>query len=983
MSENINFSDNLTFTKVTDTEVREVTFDITETEGLIISTPAAGINPAVTISGDLDITGDLNVAGNTIVNEDTKLSITDKNVLMNVPEEPTAPSGTSTIMNNMVDSAVVTHMGVNFANNAIVPVIFSPPASGTTATGTVLANASGIVTDGTVVTITDAGTGYVVSPTFTFGDAQETPVGNKPVRPSVVADGSGTVVVRDWSDGTIGHAGIIWDETEKAWNLNSPILQDIYEDSPSGNPSTLQDNPRLINIGAPVDDDDAVNLATLTGLELADLSDVTATHSNGFVLKSDGAEWIAGNISISDIDGISTPATSSGYFFWDHTGNSGNGEFTFIDSILASDITGLSAVATSGLINSLNDVNAAPTDQQVLTWDEDALGVGQGAWIATDKIAVGDLDTIQSPSTSPTAKVSTVSDNVSVTADNQFTVTTGGLVSFIATADITLQTDANMTLNAANPILINTGTSTNGEIKAQGDLIFTTDSGDVIIQNVAYPAADGNTLDDSMLFYNSSTGRMEWGILPSSAIQHRIQDTLGTTYVDTQIENDTVVLQAPDIGEPSNGTGVVSNTVGVIVDAGEGRDVLFPGSLVSQIYSDTGMIISTTAGDIDIIPNGLLKLDGYVFPEDTAVRNAGDILIIDPTDTATKKQLTFSSLNMGLNSDVTITGGLLEQQVLISNASGILVNRKLTYSDIDQTTIPTPITTLLTLTDTYDPTGLVPSVSDDLKNKYLRWDEQGTQVIYEDIINAASVNFVGVITDIVPSTTNTKDLGSAALKFRDLYVGNINADTLTGTYTNADGSVTEAMLEQTVQDKLNSLGAVGDATLDGDQTFTGENNFAPTDNNKGFAVTTANGDINLTSATGDINLSSANGNVNITGFSKGIVIDIAYTMLAAGTGTLVIPLGDPLMDGAIVTSCRLNVSSAFNGTTPTITVGSVATGDALMDVDDNDMGSISLSHVHSFYEVDTVADKKQLTAELTLDGATTGAAKLFIEYYVI
>jgi hypothetical protein len=938
----------------------------------------------MTVSGDLEVTGDLNILGSTVVNTDTKLSLTNKNIFMNVPEEPLAPSGTTTIdVSGIVTAMTVTNVGVNFAANEVVNVVFVGGNPSQVAQATVTASASGVVDENSTVNIIDGGLGYLTEPTFDFGNPSEEPVGNKPQRAAVDANGSGTIVIRDWFDGTEPHAGIIWNEIEQAWDINSPIKQDVYEDSPAGATNTFPVNPRLINIGDPVDPKDAVNLSTITSLVLDDLSDVSAPHSNGFVLKSDGSEWIAGNISISDIDGISTPSTSSGYFFWDHTGDGGNGEFIFVENIAASDISGLAAVATDGSINSLTDVNVTPSDQQVLTWDEDALGVGQGAWVATDKISVGDLDTIQSPSVSPTASVSTVGDNVSISADNQFTVITGGLGSISTVGDFNIDTNATLNFSAENPIVVNTGSSTEGEIKAQGDLIFTSDAGNVILHNVAYPKADINTANESMLFYNSTSGEMEWGLLPSSSIQHRIENTLGTTFVDTEIENDTVVLQAPSVGDPSNGSGTVTNTVGVILDAGEGRDVLFPGSLVSHIYSDTGLLMSTTVGDIDIVPNGTLKLDGYIFPEDTATRNAGDVLLIDPADTAFKNNLIFSSLELNINSDVSITGGLLEQQVLIANSSGTMVNRKLTYNDIDQTTIPTPSLSFLSLTDTYDPTGLVPSVPDDLKDKFLRWDEQGTQVVYEDVINASDMNLVGVITDIVPSTTNVKDIGTSAFKFRDIYVSNVNANTLSGTYTNAAESITESMLTQSVQDKLNSSSASGDATLAGDQVFTGGNSFIPNDSSAEFVVATNDGNIELSTNTADINISSVDGSVNITGYSRAIIVDINYTLIPSGTGTLVINVGEPIQDNAIVTACRVNVSSAFNGVAPTIAVGSVADPDILMSNNENDMESISLNHSNTFYEVINVANKKQLTAQLVLDGATTGAAKLFIEYYVM
>lgn len=987
MSENINFSDNLTFTKVTSTDAREVTFDITETEGLIISAPSAGTNPTLTVGGDLDITGDLNVSGNTVVNEDTKLSITDKNILMNVPQEPMAPSGTSTIIGGVVTSATVNNLGVSFTANEVVSVLFTNPSSGTLATGTVQANDQGTVSEGTSVNITDGGSGYVVSPDFSFGSPSVTPAGNKPVRPNVLAEGSGTIVIRDWSDGTEPHAGIIWNENDSAWDLNSPIAQDIYEDSPSGTPNTFASNPRIINVGEATDDGDAVNFGQVRALTLDDLSDVSsASASTGQILKytSDSA-WEAGNLSITDLDGIVTPSTSSGYFFWDNLANSGAGAFVFVEEISSTDIDGLALVATDGTLNSLVDVNATPTEGQILAWDADAISASEGAWVAVERVSAGDLDAIQSPSVAPTSSVSTSGTNVEIVAQGQLTSNTEGVTSINAEDDISLTTESTLNLSSLNPITIETGDGTvnKGELTSQGDLFLTSVTSDVYIQNVAYPSSDNTTENLSLLFYNSTLGAMEWGTLPTSSVQSRIQNQIETTFVATDEENDTVVLQAPDVGSPSDVGGNVTNDVGVIIDAGNGRDVLFPGSLVSHIYSDTGLLITATVGDIDITPNGVLRLDGYIFPTDDVTRNEGDVLILDPSDT-NKKQLLFSSLSIELLSETSITGGLSEGQVLIADANGVLVNRTLSYSDIDTSTVPEFTTSLLALTDTFDPTDSVLSLTEELKNKYLRWNEQGTQVVYEDTINAANINFVGVETNIEPSLTETVDIGSESKVYKNIYAQEIIAETLTGEYTIPEETISLDMLTADLQNTLNNLQDIGDVFTDQDQTFTGINTFSPVSASGEFSVTTQEGNIDLSSTDGDVNITSVNGQVNINGYSKAIMVEIDYTLISSGTGNLIINIGDQLLDGSVITACRVNVSSAFNGIDPpTLSVGTLDDPSSIMEADEINLSTINLSRVDSFYETSTVANRKQLTATLDLNGATTGVAKILIEYYVI
>ncbi len=970
MSENINFSNNLTFTKVTDLDTSEVVFDITDTEGLIISVPSAGSNPTLTVSGDLDVTGDLNVAGNTVVNADTKLSITDKNVLMNVPEEPKEPQGNSTLNSDIVDTATVTDPGVGFTPSTTVPVVFESPPSGTTATGTVSADAGGIVAFGSAVTITDAGTGYVTPPTFTFGSAA-----NTPPRPTVMPDGSGSIVVRDWFDGVEAHAGILWDDTELSWDLNFGIDQDIYEGSPSGPINTLAANPRIRNLGDPIDPSDAVNLSIITALELNDLADVVVSGpSVGQVLRYNASgDWEADQLDFSDLSGISTPTTSSGYFFWNHLLGA-SGEFEYKEQIPSTDISGLATVATSGTLTSLTDTNVpAPTDGYVLSWD-----VATSKWIDVPKIAIGDLDTIQSPSVSPTAKVATVTDNVTIDADNNLVVTIGNLVTVDVVDSFTLNANS-VLLDTVAPVVLNTGAGTDGELNASGDLILTSTAGDVYLQNVSYPESEITTPNLSLLFYNSSTNAMEWGLLPTSAIQNRLENSIQTTYVDVEETNDVVTLKAPDLGDTSIGGGTITDDVGVIINAGDGRDVLFPGTSVSNIHSDTGMNIETTLGDMTLNTDGDLKFNGFIFPDETSIREVGDVLIVDPLDTINKENLVFATMSIGLNSDVNLTPPLNEFEVLIANDAGTFYNKRLSYDDLDPTSIPTPTLTLLGLTDTYDPTGMVPSVPDELKNKYLRWNEFGTEVVYETTISAENINFIGVATNIEPTTSNVNDIGSASKKFKDVHATTVYGDTLVGSYTNANETITEAMLTTNVQNKLNA--SYGDAFIDGDQTFTGQNSFVPTESADGFAVSTDDGSITLMTVTGDIDIKSTDGNIYIEGYQKAVNLDISVADVPTGTGTVVLNIGNLVPSNSIVTSCRILVTSAFDGTDPQVSVGNLSVSDSLMTIAENDLTSTGLNHSNTFLDVGTTANGKQLAATITLASATVGNARILIEYY--
>lgn len=88
-----------------------------------------------------------------------------------------------------------------------------------------------------------------------------------------------------------------------------------------------------------------------------------------------------------------------------------------------------------------------------------------------------------------------------------------------------------------------------------------------------------------------------------------------------------------------------------------------------------------------------------------------------------------------------------------------------------------------------------------------------------------------------------------------------------------------------------------------------------------------------------------------------------------------INVGSALPASARVLEVKLNVSQAFNGAGPTLTVGDAGVPDRFMTVEENDLTEVALhcadaSHVYSL--------STQVTATLSAAGATTGTANLTV-----
>ena len=92
-------------------------------------------------------------------------------------------------------------------------------------------------------------------------------------------------------------------------------------------------------------------------------------------------------------------------------------------------------------------------------------------------------------------------------------------------------------------------------------------------------------------------------------------------------------------------------------------------------------------------------------------------------------------------------------------------------------------------------------------------------------------------------------------------------------------------------------------------------------------------------------------------------------------------IGASLPLGAIVTSCKVLIDSAFNGTTTTLTIGNTAGASDIMTDSENDAVSADLYVTSNLYKVDA-ANKQQLFGTLALGDATTGSGTVLIEYYI-
>lgn len=642
MADNLNFTNNLTLTKVSDADVFNVFFDITTDDGLIIS-KASLMGQTTTISGDLTVTGNLNVTGDTVVNNDTKLAITDKNVLMNVPSEPVQPSGTSTLSGSIVATAIVTNPAVGFLPAELVVVTFEPPPSGVTATGTVTADGTGNVAVSAPVTIINPGSGYIVAPAFTFGGAV---IGaNIPPRPTITEDNAGTIVIRDWWDETQAPVGILWNEAKFAWDLNRGIMQDIYLPSPSGPVNALDGNPRVINIGSPVDPDDAVNYQTLTDWTLSDITDVTiAGPSVGQALIYDNSgDWVNGSINFSDISGITIPTATSGYLFWDHLALPPT--FDFVTQIPALHISGLSAVATSGngKIRNLTDVAMTKVDDNllvdnvVLAWDS-----ATQRWKDTPLTSLGTFNRIQDDPTTPTAYVEAESGFINInatTADINITNTTQDINIEATLGDIKM-TAVGVAIDSDGPIVLSDG-SGNGGLYATSDLTLATDTGDLYLQDVIFPKVAGAS-DNSILVLNTLTNALEWEVPSYSSSQSEITNPIANAYVSTIQSFDRIDIVAPSIGAPSDDNiGVVSDPIGVYINPGHARQVVVGGLGDSTIHSDRSLDVSAN-GQLSLVSGDKILISDYEFPSHMTSRSPGDVMILNPDD-ITGTQLIFKT----------------------------------------------------------------------------------------------------------------------------------------------------------------------------------------------------------------------------------------------------------------------------------------------------------------------------------------------------
>ena len=81
-------------------------------------------------------------------------------------------------------------------------------------------------------------------------------------------------------------------------------------------------------------------------------------------------------------------------------------------------------------------------------------------------------------------------------------------------------------------------------------------------------------------------------------------------------------------------------------------------------------------------------------------------------------------------------------------------------------------------------------------------------------------------------------------------------------------------------------------------------------------------------------------------------------------------------------TARIFITSAFNAGTPVLELGSDQFGnsDTIATTADSDLLSTGLNLVNNYFDVSTT--DQQLMGTLTLNGATTGAGNILIEYYI-
>ncbi|XAI94017.1 long tail fiber protein [Pseudomonas phage vB_Pa-PAC2] len=146
--------------------------------------------------------------------------------------------------------------------------------------------------------------------------------------------------------GKLPSAGLVWNEVQKSWDLNyNPILSE-----------KLPQNPRIINLGQPVADNDAstkkyVNDSITAALDddiyLDRLTDVTiSSPANKNILQYDSSTSQWRNlpysfIRLTDVTGVSVPR---GYVRWNAAGT----QLVYETTIDYAQLTGLSDVAKAG-----------------------------------------------------------------------------------------------------------------------------------------------------------------------------------------------------------------------------------------------------------------------------------------------------------------------------------------------------------------------------------------------------------------------------------------------------------------------------------------------------------------------------------------------------------------------------------------------------------------------------------------------------------
>jgi len=98
-------------------------------------------------------------------------------------------------------------------------------------------------------------------------------------------------------------------------------------------------------------------------------------------------------------------------------------------------------------------------------------------------------------------------------------------------------------------------------------------------------------------------------------------------------------------------------------------------------------------------------------------------------------------------------------------------------------------------------------------------------------------------------------------------------------------------------------------------------------------------------------------------------------LLAASAGSLNVGTVIPIY-GRILRVC-VNVTQAFNGTAPTVTIGDAGDADRFMTVAENNLKALGCCWVDTFYMMPA---ETQITATYVADSSTLGVATVFVEW---